>query len=592
MPLRNYHEILREDLQSRYFAANGTAFVVCYFVAWLFGSGNVIWRLFPWSWTLLRALNVAIGTTFPIFVLRKSNLHVGSYPCSNLWTYLVRQFFSFSALSTVMTYTVSAWLIMGVYLRNADQSAELGWTTSPTGYELPRINERYIYMFTVSTLAGIVSSVIHLLVDRDRIRFPAVRTGGGPTTNCIVQGVLKAAILSFGVALIAPIVHALVRVYEWPLIIKAARLFYKLPRSTALPTYPVTLGLLFRSFDVIFVTVALWETAHVLFSIAMSQAGSKEGVPLSQKSLNPNGTLVTGLSSARLHTQILAFEELLQIAYHDRARRASIFRDIEVKPNPWEQIVKQSLQTLVRVTESLPPHFVQGSKQVSSTGSAPAPVIHTQQESAIASSPPHIPVRNDNIFVTGPQKRNILDRFKSEGSAAAAMKLPDQLVTKSAQVLRPAQSSVETALSSRFGGFYKSTVGALFRQTLQLQVRSLIPEPRLQVLAVLALSRLIVVSVQEDTLGLVQRDIRLVVEAFSSTMSALEAFCKMPELPANDTQSTARPYAVLLPEIDIILRALHSGLADIVLVFAEYMGQMGLSSEAALRCENIANHRI
>ncbi|BFZ59887.1 hypothetical protein YB2330_000909 [Saitoella coloradoensis] len=497
MRLRNYHEILREDLQSRYFAANRTAFVVCYFVAWLFGSGNVFWRLFPWSWTLLRALNLAIVTTFPIFVLRKSNLHVGSYPCSNLWTYLVRQFFSFSALSTVMTYTASAWLIMGVYLRNVDQSAELGWTTSPT-----------------------------------------------------------------------------------------------LPRSTALPTYPVTLGLLFRSFYVIFVTVALWETTHVLFGIAMSQAGSKEGAPLSQKSLNPNGTLVTGLSSVRLHTQVLAFEELLQIAYHDKARRASIFRDIEAKPNSWEQIVKQSLQTLVRVTESLPPHFVQGSKQVSSTGSAPAPVTHTQQESASASSPPHIPVRNDNIFVTGPQKRNILDRFKSEGSAAAAMKLPDQLVTKSAQVLRPAQSSVETALSSRFGGLYKSTVGALFRQTLQLQVRSLIPEPRLQVLAVLALSRLIVVSVQEDTLGLVQRDIRLVVEAYSSAMSALEAFCKMPELPANDTQSSARPYAVVLPEIDIVLRALHSGLADIVLVFAEYMGHMGLSSEAASRCENIANHRI
>lgn len=102
-----------------------------------------------------------------------------------------------------------------------------------------------------------------------------------------------------------------------------------------------------RSAWIAFLLGCIWESVHVAFNVHFSQEPTKEGKTISEKSPDPNGTLVSGLKSSGLLTQVMAFAELAFIANNSPPRRKSIFTDVDRKPtNIWEQILKECLAVI------------------------------------------------------------------------------------------------------------------------------------------------------------------------------------------------------------------------------------------------------
>lgn len=140
-----------------------------------------------------------------------------------------------------------------------------------------------------------------------------------------------------------PLSYMFVRSGIWHYTLMVARTLFWLNRSSTLPAWPVGGGMFIRSAWIAFLLGLIWESAHVAFDVHFSQEPIKEGKTISEKSPDPNGTLVSGLKSSGLLTQVMAFSELVFIANNSPARRKSIFTDVNRKPTIWEQILKECL---------------------------------------------------------------------------------------------------------------------------------------------------------------------------------------------------------------------------------------------------------
>lgn len=129
-----------------------------------------------------------------------------------------------------------------------------------------------------------------------------------------------------------------------------ARTIFWLNRSSTLPAWPVGGGLFIRSAWIAFLLGSIWESAHVAFNVYFSEEPIKDGKTISEKSPDSNGTLVSGLKSSGLLTQVMAFAELVFISHNSPTRRKSIFTDVDRKPtNIWEQILKECLAVIGEV---------------------------------------------------------------------------------------------------------------------------------------------------------------------------------------------------------------------------------------------------
>ena len=75
--------------------------------------------------------------------------------------------------------------------------------------------------------------------------------------------------------------------------------FNRLNRAAVLPTFPVGPGLFIRSAVIAFLTCVLSEVAHIAFTSFFVEDPFPSGKTISDKSSDPNGTLVTGLRSTK-----------------------------------------------------------------------------------------------------------------------------------------------------------------------------------------------------------------------------------------------------------------------------------------------------
>lgn len=153
----------------------------------------------------------------------------------------------------------------------------------------------------------------------------------------------RAFFLAFVTFFTGPISYIFVRSGIWHYTLMVARTVFWLNRSSVLPAWPVGGGMFLRSAWIAFLLGCTWESAHAAFNIYFAQEPIKDGKTISEKSPDPNGTLVSGLKSPGLLTQVMAFAELVFISHNSPARRKSIFTDIDRKPTIWEQILKECL---------------------------------------------------------------------------------------------------------------------------------------------------------------------------------------------------------------------------------------------------------
>lgn len=75
--------------------------------------------------------------------------------------------------------------------------------------------------------------------------------------------------------------------------------FNRLNRAAVLPTFPVGPGLFIRSAVIAFLTCVSSEVAHIAFTSFFVEDPFPSGKTISDKSSDPNGTLVTGLRSTK-----------------------------------------------------------------------------------------------------------------------------------------------------------------------------------------------------------------------------------------------------------------------------------------------------
>lgn len=161
--------------------------------------------------------------------------------------------------------------------------------------------------------------------------------------------IANAIFLAIITAFTSPITYFFFRSGIWHYTLVIARAFFWLNRSSTVPswTFASLVAMFFRSFWICLLLGCIWESAHIAFNVYFTEEPIKDGKTISEKSPDPNATLVSGLKSSGYLTGVTAFSELVFIAHNSPSRRKSIFKDVNKKPTSiWEQILKECLAVI------------------------------------------------------------------------------------------------------------------------------------------------------------------------------------------------------------------------------------------------------
>lgn len=140
--------------------------------------------------------------------------------------------------------------------------------------------------------------------------------------------------------------------------------------------------------------------------------------------------------------------------------------------------------------------------------------------------------------------------------------------------------------------FLRSPIGQFFRQSYAQRASNIVlggPESSLSSIvdAIDCLTRLLIASLAEDQYGKVQADVPSVIRLLTTTIVSLEAFVHQGGLDAHWTdvnfppssQPEAQAEARRVPEVDLVLDTLKSGLGDLLTSFKPYLRDIGLAGK-------------
>ena len=172
-------------------------------------------------------------------------------------------------------------------------------------------------------MLAVIQAWTHLVQDYDRIILPISvsksRLGldvGSEGSKASAMDRIKAELprraqagflRCLSMAFIGPVCYSLfLRRTVWSWTISIVKHFLGLPRSSlGLPNVPpYHINVILRSVLAGFLLVLLWETSTIAFEAFLAQEPLKQGLPLTQSSKDPNGTLINGLNSKRSTLQV------------------------------------------------------------------------------------------------------------------------------------------------------------------------------------------------------------------------------------------------------------------------------------------------
>jgi nucleoporin NDC1 len=291
----------------------------------------VFWTWFPFGRAGIRT-GLLFICAFSIFVLRVAQLHAGARTSHSEFQAFKDYALRYQTLQTAGWYLFSAWLFCEVFIFTAPSDANIKWFTDAEINGRPRLNERPIYLTTFFLILALVQTGFHIAYDYDRIELPLIKTSAGNSADggkrlpaiitpsaslrralpAIAQHSVQRALIMMCAT---PVIYSLfIRKSAWGYTLKFAKVFWKLPRSSALPLVkPFHLGLLARTFWGGFLLTMLWEVGNKAFSIYVSQEPLKNDRPITYESRDPNGSLLTGLKGKKLQTQVCLLTKYLQI---------------------------------------------------------------------------------------------------------------------------------------------------------------------------------------------------------------------------------------------------------------------------------------
>jgi nucleoporin NDC1 len=328
-----------------------------------------------------------------------------------------------------------------------------------------------------------------------------------------------------------------------------------------------------------------------------------------------------------------AFWELCYISQRFPDRRKAIFNDIDREGGAaWTQILNVSTTLIKGVTTRI--------HEFKNPPSTPAPPPANSKDSkpttnsqAIQTLPRITPApKDDNIFLSSPKPNSGRQKFeaalspvaKSYGQSAdwtpsARAKARNMFDRASTTILSPERkkkllligaptdAGQQPAAAAKTHPLMvralRSPIGLPFRQTFTRRLRGIVlgsPHASLAPIvdATESLTRLLIASLAEDPFGKVQTDVPAVVRLFTETIIALESFVSESGLdvhwtdvdfpsssspPASTSTSvdgspdlSAQQQARQVEDVEIVLRSLRTGLAELLAAFRLYLGEVGL----------------
>jgi nucleoporin NDC1 len=303
--------------------------------------------------------------------------------------------------------------------------------------------------------------------------------------------------------------------------------------------------------------------------------------------------------------QAFAFWELVYIAQHYQGRRKVIFEDIDRKGgSAWSQILAICIEVITginsRITEfQAPPVAVKQTAKEEQAAPLPRlgqPLKDGLKQSGDLFSPPATPTTKTSSVVhavgsfakahgqsppsPSPNARKLLAKAES------AVLTPDQ--KKAVEANGVGGLFQEKALS-----FLHTSFGWPFRQEYRRRIAAVVlgspyGDVGIIVDAIDSLTRLAVCSLAEDKYGNVQRDVKLIIQTLTASVTKLEAF-KF-GLPFHWTDVEKKRES---PEVDAILASLKEGLNELIDAFGNYSEDLRLSqSEMRLAREAATPARV
>ncbi|KAK9365125.1 nucleoporin protein Ndc1-Nup [Lipomyces kononenkoae] len=529
---------------------------------------------------------------FPIYVLRKARIHTDTRTQPSIALEVYRRLFSKSYVRVSIIYLFSSYVITQIY---CSEFSDLNVFLPKRDFELSKVNEKRIYISSLSVYIALAYAAIHCLQDKDRLVLPSVKTDPMLRVKRIIYPEFRKSFLLSAVLSIAFIPAYLpFRGNIWRISLYFARFLATLHKSTATGSFPITP---LHSFLLSFTLLFMWNMANEMCTIYLTLGALHRGKGISEMSSDPNGTLLTGLrrGSKRQFTRRTAFQELRLIAYSDGRRRDSIYKDVE-KPSTWQQISVECLNVL----QSLRNNLVINSDIPGRTNpqQSVAPVsIHPG--SITSPTPPPLKMRRENIFLSA-APLNQSPASKLERRILEGLQDPQAVQSSTAIVwfqglqkwLRRGREEFWTHITS----FLTTPYGAPFRCTIQRRVSKLVSNRELVSDAINALADLVVNSIVEDTFGTVQRDIPRILNEFDQTITLLDSFIVKPPLHWSDVSNKKKlvngknpigsSNAIELDEVDILVEDLAEAFDRIVHTFDKYLLGMGLTPEVLTRLNN------
>jgi len=399
-----------------------------------------------------------------------------------------------------------------------------------------------------------------------------------------------------------------------------AKLFWNFPRSSAEPSSILPPGLIFLIARSVFsgsLLVLCWQAANLFFSIFIGKEPLKRGQPLTSEATDPNGSLITGLKAKKEAVQTFAFWELGLISQRLPERRKAIFNEIDRDGgSTWSQMLACMTDVIkgitIRIETSKAP--APGAKP---TVPADVPLPALQTLPRLTEAP-----KTENVFMASPQASSRQEKFgaafsstaKSYGQSAdwtpkarararqvfnqasSAMLSPErkQKLLAAGEDLKlltggPSSTYKPEDINPTIAQVLRSPIGQLFRQTYAQRALSIVlgsPHSSLSPIvdAIDSLACLLIASLAEDQYGRVQADVPDIVRLFTQTIVTLDAFVHQGGLDAHwtdvnfpsSTDPEAQAVARRVPEIELVLDALKSGLRDLLSSFKPYLRDIGV----------------
>ncbi|KAG0379103.1 Nucleoporin NDC1 [Mortierella sp. AD032] len=464
---------------------------------------------------------------------------------------------------------------------------------------IPQINERYILTRIFSIIFGVVYGVRHLINQKDWLAFPEIQLS---TVDYIFNNYWKQVVSNAGEFSLR-ITGAFWIVYNIVLsrlLVNSAMRFVADDILYHAPQYGprwYSLGLAIRLLLTSFSISVFLESVHLVCDHFLAKRMNVSG-----GSIDPNACLISGLkvdgSNTTPETLLTyhAFQELAHLAGHSPARRRDIFNDAGSSPSSWTQISSHCIALLNKAAKrinTVPAKPSPAGATVASSGGLGTTVRRRLPPGQGGAFESNIfrPSKHDHFF-------DNLKGLSTEDILAQSRAVAAKDATKASLAVTPKERLELVAFH-----WVSNKVKELALKYPDLQKHlSVIPEKEilrstddfhLILWAFQSLARLVAASYNEDSYGLVQKDIPKVLESMLELLMTLESFLLTE---AGSAKFRSNPYSAQINAQRLtivrsyaILQALKTAIYQIVVTFRGQLGEFTLASAYANRLKHFVD---